>query len=48
MAQFIFHVLAKFGKRLLKSIRHKQRVVAESVFPARREPIRPSQAPSKI
>ncbi len=35
MAQFIFHVFAQFRKRLGESIRHKQRVITETVLSAR-------------
>ena len=37
MAQSVFHVLAQFRKGLFKSIRDKQRVIAETVLAARRK-----------
>src|SRR6516162_9986952 len=36
VADFIFHVVAEFGKRLLVGVWNEQRVVAKSIFSARR------------
>ena len=38
VAQPVFHVRFQFGERLLESHRHKQRVVAKTVFSPRLEP----------
>ena len=37
VTQLVFHLVAQLGKGLLEAHRHKQRVVTETVLPARRE-----------
>ena len=37
VAQFVFHVFAKLGKGQVKTIGHKQRIVAKTILSARRE-----------
>ena len=35
MAQFVFHIVAQFGKGPVKSIRHKKRIITKAVLAAR-------------